>query len=102
MPTQRSFPHPIENGSKSRGDFSPPTTFLRVSKEPRYKGKPSAYLRRPRPVNKGGSSSTLRPTGPHKQKLPLPLLLSRRDLLRRISTAKRTHSVRIRAGKTKH
>ena len=73
LPTSRSFPHPTGNGSNPRGEFSPPKTFLSGSDEPRYKGKSSTYLQRPSPVNKGGSSPTLRPTGPHKQKLTSPL-----------------------------
>ena len=71
MPTQQCVPHPIGIGSKSRGYFSP-TTFLRGPKEPRCKGQPLTHLRRPRLVNKGGSSPTLRSMGPHKQKLPSP------------------------------
>jgi hypothetical protein len=71
LPTSWCFPHPTGTGSKPRGDFSPPATSLRGSKEPRCKGNPSTYLRRPKPVNKGGSSPTLRPTSPPQAEAPL-------------------------------
>jgi hypothetical protein len=78
---------------------------------PPFSGDPRSQgtKENPQPTSGGPDPSTraARPPpsaqrAPTSRRSPLHLLLSRRDFLRRISTAKRTHSVRIRVNKRQH
>jgi len=104
MSIPRCFPHPTGILSRSSGDFSPPTTFHWGPNGPRCKGKPRIY------PTYGGHAPPIwvaRPPpsahwAPISRGSPLILLLSIRDLLRRTTTVKRPHSIRIRASKRQH
>jgi len=100
LPTPGRLPHPTGNENKSRKDFSPPHTLLLGGRGPGEN---------PHPTSDGPSSSKgavhLVPATqwtPTSRSSPDLRPLSRRDILYRLSTAKRANSIRIRMYKRQH